>query len=312
MPGKRGRWLLTFVLLGMHAAISAPTATQTGEKPAFRATTDLVSLSVTVTDSAGRHVADLSATDFAVVEDSRPQELVFFSRANTALAVSLLVDTSSSMEKQMLLAQEAAMEFVARLRPGDVAEVIDFDSRVEVVQPLTSDRAKLEAAIHRLVAGGSTSLYNAVYIALRQGESARAQSPDQVRRQVIIVLSDGEDTSSLVTFDQVIDLAKRSQTVIYSISLGSAEQGARNASRLAGDFALKTLAQETGGRLLTSKGPTDLSNVYNQIADELTSQYVLGYLSNNVRRDGGWRRIAVRMQRPNLIARTRPGYFAAR
>ena len=114
------------------------------QRPAFRSTIDLVMLNVTVTGPGGRYVADLSADDFQVLEDGRPQEVAYFSPANVPLSVSLVLDTSSSMDEEMPLSKQAAMDFIARLRPGDVAEVVSFDSRVEVLQPMTSDRALLE------------------------------------------------------------------------------------------------------------------------------------------------------------------------
>lgn len=114
-----------------------------------------------------------------------------------------------------------------------------------------------------------------------------------------------------MTFDEVLDLAKRSQTVIFGIGLGLDTAGL-TAVRSTGEFDLRRLAQETGGRLFTPKRPEDLSNVYPQIAQELTTQYVLGYLSRNERRDGGWRTIAVRLRRPQLVARTRTGYYAGK
>ena len=131
----------------------------------------------------------------------------------------------------MPLSKQAAMDFIARLRPGDVAEVVSFDTRVEVLQPMTSDRALLEAAIQRMRASGSTALYNAVYIVLRQLDKVRPQTGDDVRRQVIVVLSDGEDTSSLVTFEHLLDSAKRSQTVIYAVGLGLEEHDEDHAVR---------------------------------------------------------------------------------
>lgn len=276
----------------------------------FRSAVDLVLLNVTVMDTGGRHISDLSTADFQIFEDGRPQELAFFSRANTALSVSLLLDSSSSMDAQMSLAQKAAKDFVAQLRPGDVAQIVDFDSRVEVVQPFTDDKTQLAAAIDRIDAGGSTSLYNAVYISLRQMEKMKAETSDEIRREVIVVLSDGEDTSSLVTFDELLNVAKRSHTVIYTIGLGAGEGVASRKGLQDGQFALRSLAHETGGRLFTPKAATGLANVYAQIASELASQYVLGYLSNNTKRDGAWRRIAIRVRRPELQARTRPGYYA--
>lgn len=275
----------------------------------FRTSVDLISLPVTVTSQAGRFVTDLSADDFEILEDGRPQDVAFFARTNPALLVSLLVDTSSSMQGRMALAQRAATQFVAKLRTSDVAEVVDFDSRVEILQPFTSDHALLADAIARLRPGGSTALYNAVYIGLREFEKIKTQPHDD-GRDVIVVLSDGEDTSSLLTFDELIDQAKRSQTVIYSIGLGL-EDPSSTTGNAAGEFALRRLAQETGGRLFTPKRPEDLSSVYGQIADELSNQYVIGYLSRNERRDGGWRSTTVRVKRPQVQARTRPGYYAA-
>jgi Ca-activated chloride channel family protein len=279
------------------------------QRPSFRSTIDLVMLNVTVTGPGGRYVSDLSADDFQVLEDGRPQDVAYFSPANVPLSVSLVLDTSSSMDEEMALSKQAAMDFIARLRPGDIAEVVSFDSRVEVLQPMTSDRALLEDAIQRMRAGGSTALYNGVYIVLRQLDKIKPQSGDDVRRQVIVVLSDGEDTSSLVTFEHLLDSAKRSQTVIYTVGLGLEEP--TRVTRSDGEFGLRQLAQETGGRLFLPKRPTDLVDVYTQIANELTNQYMVGYLSSNARADGAWRRIAVRVLRPNLQARTRAGYYAA-
>ncbi len=295
-----------FVALGIVLAVVVYVGAL--QQPAFRSTIDLVLLNVTVTGSGGRYVADLTANDFQLFEDGRPQELAYFSPANVPLSVSLVLDSSSSMDEEMALSKQAAMDFIARLRPGDVAEVVSFDSHVEVLQSMTSDRALLAAAIQRMRAGGSTALYNAIYIVLRQLAKVKPQTGDEIRRQVIVVLSDGEDTSSLVTFDDLLDSAKRSQTVIYAVGLGLEEPSLTRRSD--GEFGLRQLAQETGGRLFLPKRPTDLADVYTQIANELTSQYVIGYLSNNASPGDGWRRVAVRVRQPNLQARTRAGYFA--
>jgi Ca-activated chloride channel family protein len=295
-------------ILTVTLAAAASLAAQ--QRPSFRSTIDLVMLNVTVTGPGGRYVADLSGDEFQVMEDGRPQELAYFSLSNVPLSVSLVLDTSSSMDGQMALSKQAAMDFIARLRPGDTAEVVTFDSRVEVLQSMTSDRALLEAAIQRMRAGGSTSLHNAVYIVLQQRARVRPETGQDIRRQVIVVLSDGEDTSSLVTFDQLLDSAKRSQTVIYAVGLGL-DEPSKATMRSDAEFGLRQLAQETGGRLFMPKRPLDLADVYTQIANELTSQYVIGYLSTNTRADGAWRRISVRIQRPNLQARTRAGYYAA-
>jgi len=138
----------------------------------------------------------------------------------------------------------------------------------------------------------------------------RASTRDEIRCEVIVVLSDGEDTSSLLDFDQVMDFAKRSYTVIYTIALGGSFEFTKTRP-MNGEFALRRMAQETGGRLYKTKEATRLSGVYSEIADELTSQYVLGYLPTNTQLDGRWRQVSVRVRQQDLHARTRTGYFAS-
>jgi len=279
-------------------------------QPSFRAGVDLVSLNVTVTDGTARYITDLTAQDFNVFEDGVKQEVTFFNRTNLPIALALLLDTSASMEAKLATAQEAAIGFARKLRTQDLAEVIDFDSRVVVLQSFTSGVGDLEQAIRKTSAGGSTSLYNAVYIALKDLKKVVAKNVDEIRRQAIIVLSDGEDTSSLLPFEEVLDLAKRSETAIYSIGLRA--EGPSNSSRgfKEAEFVLRQFSQETGGRSFFPNQASDLTNVYGQIADELSSQYTVGYTSRNPKRDGSWRRLIVRVNRPNLTARTKQGYFA--
>src|SRR5687767_1830051 len=279
------------------------------EKPQiFRAGVEMVSLNVTVTDSTGRYVTDLDQTYFSVFEDGAKQELSFFNKTNLPIALSLLIDSSASMEQRMENAQEAAIGFARRLRPQDLAQVVDFDSRVEIKLGFTNKVQELESAIHATSAGGSTALHNAVYIALKELAKIKAKNPDEIRRQAIVVLSDGEDTSSLVTFEEVLELAKRSETAIYTIGLQPRETSALRGFREA-EFVLRQLAQETGGRAFFAQKIEDLKDVYAQIADELSSQYSMGYASKNPKRDGTFRRLVVQVNRPNATARTKRGYY---
>jgi Ca-activated chloride channel homolog len=279
--------------------------------PSFRAGVELVSLNVTVTDPASRFITDLDDVDFQVYEDGVKQDVTFFNRTNLPIALALLVDTSASMEARLPVAQEAAIGFARKLRPQDLAEVIDFDSRVVILQAFTNRAAELEQAIRRTSAGGSTSMYNAIYIALKDLKKAVATSVQDIRRQAIVVLSDGEDTSSLLPFEEVLDLAKRSETAIYAIGLRAADGTSfTNKGFKEAEFVLRQLAQETGGRAFFPSQIADLANIYSQIADELSSQYTVGYTSKNARRDGAWRRIVVRVDRPSTTARTKQGYFA--
>lgn len=282
------------------------------QQPSFRAGVDIVSLNVIVTEGGtNKYVTDLTQDDFSVFEDGVKQDVTFFTKTNLPIALALLLDTSASMDTKLATAQEAAIGFSKRLRAQDLAEIIDFDSRVVVLQTFTNDVTELETAIHRTSAGGSTSLYNAIYIALKDLKKAVARNVDEIRRQAIVVLSDGEDTSSLLPFEEVLDLSKRSETAIYAIGLRSSENASLQTKGFReAEFVLRQLALETGGRAFFPNQLQDLSLVYGQISDELSSQYTVGYSSKNPKRDGSWRRVVVRTSRPNTTARTKQGYFA--
>jgi Ca-activated chloride channel family protein len=278
-------------------------------QPVFRTAVDVVSLNITVTDSSNRYVTELADKDFEVYEDGVKQDLILFNRSNLPVALILLMDTSSSMEDRLSLAQDAAVGFVRRLRPADLGEVISFDSRFQTLQKFTNNTADLEAAIRKTVAGGSTSLYNALYVSLKDLKKVPTRSEEDVRRQAIVLLTDGEDTSSLITFDDVMDLARRSETAIYPIGL-LADEPAQSKGFREATFALRQMASDTGGRSFFPTDAKSLAGIYSQIYDELSSQYTIGYTSKNARRDGMWRRLVVRVDRPNVIARTKLGYFA--
>jgi len=288
---------------------SVPPAAGSQQGPAFRVGVDLVSLNVTVTDASGRYVTDLSQEDFNVFEDGVKQDVTFFNRTNLPIALALMLDTSASMDTKLATAQEAAIGFVHRLRPQDLAEVIDFDSRVTIAAGFTDNVAELDQAIRKTSAGGSTSLYNALYIALKDLKKLIARNVEEIRRRAIVVLSDGEDTSSLLPFEEVLDLAKRSETAIYAIGLRSPDATEGKGFKEA-EFALRQFAQETGGRAFFPNQVLDLAKIYGEISDELSSQYTIGYSSRNPRRDGGWRRVVVRITGRQLTPRTKLGYFA--
>lgn len=275
----------------------------------FRVGTDVVSLNVTVTEGDVL-IPGLEQTFFSVYEDGVQQDISYFMRTPQPIALSLLIDTSTSMEHKLAVAQEAAVGFARRLQPTDAAQIIDFDSRHEILQTFTADRALLEQAIRRTQVGGSTSLYNAIYVALSELKRVRASTPDQVRRQAIVVLSDGEDTSSLIAYEDVLESAKRSEVAVYAIGLRSKEDRPTRGFNEA-EFVLKTLAQETGGQVFFVEDITQLPGIYQRIADELANQYSIGYTSKNLKRDGAWRAIVVKVNRPNTTARTKRGYFAA-
>ena len=263
---------------------------------------------MTATDGSGRYVRDLGEGDFEIYEDGARQDMSFFTRTNLPLAVSLLLDTSASMEDKMATVQTAATGFLRQLRPEDQAQIIDFDNRVTVTVPFSGNQATLEQGIRSTVAGGSTALYNAIYIALKELKKVQTRAAADLRRQAIVVLSDGEDTSSLVSFEEVLEQAKRSETAIYAIALKSKDYLTSKGYNEA-DYVLRQLTTQTGGRVFFPTVVDELPDIYRQISEELSSQYALGYSSRNAKRDGRWRRIVVRITRPGVLARTKQGYY---
>ena len=300
----------------LAGALAAGLSVAAAAAQVYRGGTDLVLLSVTVTDGAGRHVPGLQREDFRIYEDGVPQEIAHFSSQPEPISLSLLIDTSTSMEmeRKLTLAQQAASGFVSRLGPGDVAQIIDFDSQTKILAPFTGDKAELDRALRLTKAGGSTSLYNAIYTSLSELRRLRGQSGREARRQAIVLLSDGEDTASLVSDEQVLELAKKSEINIYAISLrpNRASDRQRQAFSQA-EYLVNALTRETGGRAFFPSSIGELESVYERIAEELRTLYSVGYVSSNARRDGKWRRIVVRVpDREGITVRHKLGYYAPR
>jgi Ca-activated chloride channel family protein len=272
----------------------------------FKAGVELVSLNISVTDGS-KFITDLEEPEFEVFEDGAKQNISFFSRRHLPIALAILLDTSNSMEDKLPTAQEAAVGFAKRLRPEDVIEIIGFSTRVEILQKFTNELPALERAIRATTADGSTALYNAIYISLKELRNIRAKTEEDIRRQAIVVLSDGDDTSSLLPYEEVLDLAKRSETAIYTIGLRPPDVG--RASFKEAEYVLRQLAQETGGRAFFPTSVHELPKIYDAISQELSTLYSVAYTSKNPARNGAWRRIVVRVTRPGMVTRTRLGYY---
>ena len=313
------------LLLASLASAQPPASSEgTSQQPApapqgtvFRSGANLVPLNVTVTDHSRQFVKGLTKADFSVFEDGVEQSVQFFEAAETPLDLILLIDTSSSMSDKMDVVHEAAIGFLKTMKAGDRGAVVAFADGVDIIQPLTGDRAALEEGIQKTKARGATSLNNALYISLKQfGRGAQHQG--DVRRQAIAVLSDGEDTSSLVSFDDVLELARKSGVGIYPIVLQSKYAATRTAAQgqrryfSESEYSMRTLAQETGAQAFFPMQIYELKSVYAAIGEELSSQYSLAYSPANTRTDGRFRRITVRVDKhPELKLRTRTGYTAA-
>jgi Ca-activated chloride channel family protein len=253
------------VVLAALLAAAGATALNAQQGNRIRSGVELVSLNVTVTDGTNKYATDLNQEDFEVFEDGAKQKLTFFSRTQQPISLAILLDTSASMDERMGIAQEAAIGFAKQLHKDDQAEVVDFDSQVRILSPFTNDAAALEKAIRATTPNGSTSLYNAIYISLKELKKTKVAAASEIRRQAIVLLSDGDDTSSLIEFDEVLDLAKRSETSIYAIGLA---QGDRAARAHMGRAFVSKLASETGGRAFFPTDARELAKIYQTIWDE--------------------------------------------
>ena len=299
---------------GLAAQTSAPAAPAAAQPapPVFRSGADLVALTVAVTDKDRRFVRGLAANDFAVYEDGVRQDLSFFAASDVPLDLVLLIDTSASMTDKIKTVHEAALGFLRTLRPVDRGAVVSFNDGVQVRQGLTNDMGQLEAAVRSTDAHGATALNNAIYVALKEFGRASGRA-GEVRRQAIAVLSDGEDTCSLMSFDDVLGEAKKAAVGIYTISLRSRQDSMQKGTFSTALYSMKTIAQETGAQSFFPESIGELSTVYSSIANELDHQYALGYSPKNARADGRFRRVIVQVvSHPELRLRTRTGYFAER
>ena len=274
---------------------------------------DLVTLNVLVTDRDGRYVSGLTQDDFVVLEDAEPQQLERFAATDHPLSLIVLLDASASMEARLPVVRQSVRRLLDALGPNDRTQLVQFNNRISVLEKFTTDRKAIEAGLDRLDAGGNTAVLNAVYRAFRETAVALAAEANRARRWAIVLLSDGVDTASLFTVEQVLDEARRSAAVVYVVSLlrdmeNSAVLGAQyeQAARL-----FRGLAGETGGRLVRPLTAEDLTEAFSEVASALRTQYTIGYVSTNAISDGRWRTIAVTVKgRPDLRLRHREGYFA--
>jgi Ca-activated chloride channel family protein len=307
-------WLPVFAASALAApVVSSQTPSQRAvseqsDSYQFRVNVNLVSFSVTVLDDKRRLVTGLSPSNFTIYEDGVPQSITVFSHEEVPLRMMVLLDTSSSMQMKLGLAQEAAVNFVRSLKPIDQLEVVEFNDRVRTISPLGSDFEAAIAAIQDTEAEGATSLFNAIYVSLKKLVEPRAD----VARQALVVLTDGADTRSLVSFDDVLALARKSNVLIYAISLRATKKDLEKDKYREARYALGKLTDETGGVTFAPESIRDLTGIYERIGAELRSQYSIGYSSTNAKTDGSWRRVQVQCDLVGSQVRTRHGYFAPR
>jgi Ca-activated chloride channel family protein len=296
------------------ATVPASTLSQT---PTFRSGVEIVALSDSVVDTDQQFVNDLGQQDFEVFENGVRRKLTFFGAAGVPVDVVLLLDTSSSMVGQLDIVANAAVGFVRTLRPRDRAAVIGFGTRVAMLQSFSADKARLEAAVRQPTPNGKTALYDALYIAANELRQQRG-AYREIRRQALVILSDGEDTSSLANSDEALDAIRRAGVVVFAISPRARLAFGRlplSQGRAASEasFTLRELARDTGGRAFFLEELTHLAGVYADIATEIQHQYTIGFEPDDRRWGKKLRQLLVRVvSRADATVRTRRGYDPAK
>jgi len=305
----------------------------------IRLRADEVLLNVTVADPYGRQATDLAREEFIVAEDGKRQDIASFLISSVPVNVVLMLDASGSIVNEINSLREAAMQFVEQLGPEDKLSVVEFHTKVELIQDWTSKADDVRHALSwRFKPGmvmtkdghyeqGSTSLYDAIY-ATADEQLAKVQG-----RKAIIILTDGDDTSSKITYEQALASMIRTSAVVYVVSkarafiaqinsqyggkvgriFGTASNAQYYTARLErAERTMTDLSTRTGGKIFSPLKDEEMKSVYGQVARELKNQYIITYVSKNEARDGGLRQVRVYLTRPGYNVRTRESYYAPR
>jgi len=313
--------LVVCVALGLAAGTTLQALPQepSQQPPVIRTQVSLVNLFVTVRDKSKRIVTDLKQDDFKVAEDGQPQQIAFFSKEVTLpITLAMLLDTSGSEQYMLGSIQDAGSRFMERvLRKGDEALVMSFDSDVDLLSDFTDDRGQINRAIHKArintPSGGSiasnpgpigsrqitgTALYDAIYLACNEKLNTEAG------RKAVLIVTDAQDEGSKVRLEEAVEAAQRTDTVVHILLVADPHFGGGN-----GSVAHK-LTEETGGRTIVVNSEKHLAEAFDQISEELRSQYTLGYYPTNATHDGKFRKIKVEMNNHDLKVLARKGYYA--
>jgi Ca-activated chloride channel family protein len=291
------------------------------EPPTIRTNVSLVNVIATVTDRRHHFVTDLGKTDFKILEDGKPQDITnFFRQTDLPLRIAVLLDTSNSIRERLRFEKEAATDFLYKTvrRSKDLAFLMTFDNEPEVIQDYTEDLDQLRSAIEAQRAGGGTAFRDAIYAASAKLITAPVPAgPNPEVRRVLVVISDGDDNLSDHALSESLEMAEKSEAAIYAIStntdwLSLSHQTPEKIMKSHGDKILEQFADDTGGRVFFPYRIDDLAQSFQDIGNELRSQYSVAYIPSNPVSRGGFRRIEVKVDRKGLIVRSRRGYFAPR
>jgi Ca-activated chloride channel homolog len=268
----------------------------------FRTDARLVVLNVSVTDTRGQMVTGLPQTAFRVFENDTRQPVSIFRREDVPISLGLLVDRSPSMIDKREKVASAALGLMRASNPDDEVFVLNFDENAYLDQDYTSDIGKLEHALRRFDSQGGTAMRDAARLA---AEHLRHRAAKE--KKVILVITDGEDNSSLETIEHMVKVAQQNEILVYAVGLLGSEQP-EAAARARRD--LDSLTRATGGRSWYPRDIAEIDGIARQIAHEIRNQYILGYNPSDQAADGTYRRVRVEVEVPGVIVRTRSGYWA--
>jgi Ca-activated chloride channel family protein len=289
------------------------TSTEPQDEKPIKLRAELVTVITSVTDPAGNQVNDLTQKDFGLFEDNSPQDIAgLYREGQLPLRLIFLFDTSSSIKHRFDFEQRAAARFFRQvMQPGDKCAIMSVASDPKLEIGFTEDVDQLVSTLSQLKPQGATALYDALIAAARYLRPAEG-------RHVMVVLSDGTDTVSSSTLAQALADIQRSDSVIYGVhSTGVAPSA--NVQDLAGEFVLKAMCEDTGGRAFfppiyeeQKREARDLDEIYKRLAADVRAQFVLTYYSKNEPKQGVFRTIRVEVKRPGLQVRARRGYYSAK
>jgi len=287
-------------------SFSAPEAAV--QSPQFRVGVELVPLTVTATERLDRYVTNLREDEFRVTEDGHPQVIQSFDRGRSSIIATIILNVSAGMRERLSAVQDAAVGFIRKLGPNDVASVVDVATTWRLRQDFTSNHTALERAIRQTTPTGGPALFDALFAAFKTlNDRIHASMSAGTRRAVIVLVTDGEDQSSRTPFADVLDMGIRSNATVYAVGV----LATRPLAGLKQDphSVVARFAADTGGRLLLPADSTELAAVHREITDELDSQYFLVYASTNPRNVKVFHQVSVQITRPGVTARIRPGYY---
>lgn len=294
-----GLGLVAALILAGALAPYEPVSQAQDQDDVIKVNTELVVLNATVIDKSGKFVTGLKPNEFHLFEDGTEQKMVSFTTEKTPFAAAILLDTSGSMEPRLTLGRSAALRFLDGLRDNDVAAVYNFDIKVQQLQDFSPGRDLPDRAY-----GLKTKMMTALNDAVLQAADDLGKRAE--KRRAIVVLSDGGENYSRASSDKALDHALQAGATIYAVNLGP-EGPARD---IAASGILKNFADKSGGRYVESPGGQALRDSFAEIAQELGNQYTIAYRPTNHARDGKWRKIELKLSRPDVSVRTRKGYKA--